>query len=89
MTDFNWQTKKWNRDHRGFSTAAAPSHTVHQQSCVNDYISDKWWLSSQKYETPLETKQVFPPLAAQAEVLHPDAACKDAGPRQVSHVCPN
>lgn len=42
-----------------------------------------------KNETPLETKQAFPLLAAQAELLRPDAACKDAGPRQVSPVCPN
>lgn len=66
-----------------------PSHTAHQQACVSDNISDKCPLSSEKYETPLETKQAFPQSAAQAELLHPDAACKDAGTPQVSHVCPN
>lgn len=79
---------KWKGGHGDFSPAAAPSHTVHQQACVSDCISDKCLLSSQK-ETPLETKQAFPLLAAQAELQRPDAACKDAGPRQVSPVCPN
>lgn len=81
--------KKWNWDLGVFSIAAAPTHTVHQQACVSDYISDTCLLNSQKYETPLETKQHFHLLAAKAELLHPDTACKDAGLWQDSHMCPN
>lgn len=80
---------KWNWDLGVFSVAAAPSNTVNQQACVSDYSSDKCLQNSQKYETPLETKQNFPLLAAQTELLHPYAACKDAGRWQVLHMCPN
>lgn len=64
-TDFNGQTKQVKQGPRRFLyIRSPPSHTAHQQACVSDNISDKCSLSSQKYETPLETKQAFPQSAS-------------------------